>query len=160
MNKRLFRSRKDTFLSGVCGGIADYFNFDVSLVRIGWVIATLATGGLGLIAYIIAAVVVPLEPTGGIEDMYTEPQNTQEPQGSAEPKPSQNSYQNTAGSAPWSDNRGLRKESGSARKYTGLFLIVLGIFFLIRRYIPAIDFGMLWAVCLVVVGIGLMTKRG
>lgn len=155
MNRRLYRSRKDTFLSGVCGGIADYFNFDVSLVRIGWVVATLATGGLGLIAYIIAAVVVPMEPSGGTYDMGTEP-NTNERATNTEPKTA--GYTNTP---PYgADSDGLSKDSGTTRKYGGLFLILLGVFFMVRRFIPSIDFGMLWAVCLVLVGLGLMTKRG
>lgn len=155
MNRRLYRSRKDTFLSGVCGGIADYFNFDVSLVRIGWVIATLATGGLGLIAYIIAAVVVPMEPLGGVEDMAADNYNTERP---AEGEPKSAQYTGTTGYQTGPD--AWRRDSGSTRKYGGLFLILLGVFFILRRFIPSIDFGMLWAVCLVLVGIGLMTKRG
>ncbi len=155
MNKRLYRSRKDTFLSGVCGGIADYFNFDVSLVRIGWVIATLATGGLGLIAYIIAAVVVPIEPLGGVEEMGTEYQNNDK---TTENEPKSTAYTGTPNYNTGTDS--WRRDSGSTRKYGGLFLILLGVFFIVRRYIPSIDFGMLWAVCLVLVGLGLMTKRG
>lgn len=154
MNKRLYRSRKDTFLSGVCGGIAEYFNFDVSLVRIGWVIATLATGGLGFIAYIIAAVVVPLEPMGGVDGMNTEQTN------SNTARTEQKTDQTRSDAYSQQDTGEWRRETGSARRYTGLFLILLGVFFLVRRYIPAIDFGMLWAVCLVLVGFGLMTKRG
>jgi len=154
MNKRLYRSRKDTFLSGVCGGIAEYFNFDVSLVRIGWVIATLATGGLGFIAYIIAAVVVPLEPMGGVDGMNTEQTNPNTA------RTEQTADQTRSDAYSQQDTGEWRRETGSARRYTGLFLILLGVFFLVRRYIPAIDFGMLWAVCLVLVGFGLMTKRG
>jgi len=59
--KRLYRSRKDKQLAGVCGGIADYFNLDPTIVRIIWIILTLA-GGPGLILYIIMALVVPEEP--------------------------------------------------------------------------------------------------
>lgn len=160
MEKRLYRSRKDTFLSGVCGGIADYFGFDVSLVRIGWVIATLATGGLGFIAYIIAAVVVPLEPMGGMGSMNTEYQSSSEAKAS-EPKAeekaesSYGSHYNT-----YSGDCGeWRREGRPTRRYAGLFLILLGMFFIAKRYIPSLDFGMLWAVCLVVVGAALMTKR-
>lgn len=157
MNKRLYRSRRDTFLSGVCGGIAEYFGFDVSLVRIGWVIATLATGGIGFIAYIIAAVVVPLEPMGGTEHMDNEPRSTDNfradtgAQQSRTESRTENHY--TSDSGDW------RRDVGSGRRYTGLFLILLGVFFMVRRYIPAIDFSMLWAVCLVIVGFGLMTRR-
>jgi hypothetical protein len=53
-----------------------------------------------------------------------------------------------------------KTDSGTTRRYGGLFLIMLGLFFIVKRYIPSIDFGMLWAVCLVLVGIGLMARRG
>jgi len=157
MNKRLYRSRKDVFLSGVCGGIAEYFNVDVSLVRIGWVIATLATSGLGLIAYIIAAVVVPVEPSGGVDYMDTEPQNSSETKTNSgtEQKP----RENPSSYSGWTDSNGWNKDSGTNRKYLGLFLILLGVFFIVKRYIPSIDFGMLWAVCLVLAGFVIMTKR-
>lgn len=61
--KRLYRSRKERKLAGVCGGIAEYFNLDPSIVRLGWIVIALA-GGSGLIAYILAAIVIPDEPAG------------------------------------------------------------------------------------------------
>lgn len=61
MYKRLYRSRTDRMLAGVCGGIAKYFDIDPTLVRLFWLIATFA-GGSGILAYIIAAIVIPLEP--------------------------------------------------------------------------------------------------
>lgn len=45
-------------LCGVCGGVAEYFNIDPTIVRLGWAVLTLA-GGSGIIAYIIAAIIVP-----------------------------------------------------------------------------------------------------
>jgi phage shock protein PspC (stress-responsive transcriptional regulator) len=60
--KRLYLSRGDKKISGVCGGIADYFEIDSTLVRLSWVIFTVLTGiAPGLIAYIIAAIIVPKE---------------------------------------------------------------------------------------------------
>ncbi len=59
--KRLYRSRTNKQLAGVCGGVAEYFNLDPTIVRIIWLLLTLA-GGPGLILYIIMAVVVPEEP--------------------------------------------------------------------------------------------------
>lgn len=56
--KKLHKSATDRKLEGVCGGIAEYFNIDSSLVRLAWIIFTLA-GGSGIIAYIIAALVLP-----------------------------------------------------------------------------------------------------
>ena len=58
MNKRLYRSAHDRMLAGVCGGIAEYFQIDPTLVRLGWVAFT-ALGGSGILAYIILAVIVP-----------------------------------------------------------------------------------------------------
>ena len=75
------------------------------------------------------------------------------------PGTEQKSGESTTSSNSWTDMNGWRKDSGTSRKYLGLFLILLGVFFMVRRYIPSIDFGMLWAVCLVLVGFGLMTKR-
>lgn len=60
-NKRLYRSRTDKQMAGVCGGVADYLGIDPTIVRIVWVLLTLA-GGPGLILYIIMALVVPEEP--------------------------------------------------------------------------------------------------
>ncbi len=59
--KRLYRSRKDKRIAGVCGGIADYLAIDPTLVRILWVLLALA-GGPGVLLYIIMAVVIPEEP--------------------------------------------------------------------------------------------------
>ena len=61
MEKRLFNSKTDKKLCGVCGGVAKYFNIDPTIVRLAWVAFTLL-GGCGIIAYIIAAIVIPEEP--------------------------------------------------------------------------------------------------
>lgn len=61
MEKRLYKSSKNKVLCGVCGGIAEYFNIDPTLVRLGWVIFC-ALGGSGVLAYIIAAIVMPQDP--------------------------------------------------------------------------------------------------
>jgi phage shock protein C len=60
--KRLYKSRTDSKICGVCGGIAEYFDIDSTLVRLGLVIFC-CLGGSGVLAYIIAALVMPDEPT-------------------------------------------------------------------------------------------------
>ena len=62
--KRLYRSRTDSVIAGVCGGVAEYFNIDPTLVRLAFVLVFLV-GGAALLAYIIMWVVVPLEPGVG-----------------------------------------------------------------------------------------------
>ncbi len=64
MNDRLYRSRTDRMLAGVAGGMADRFDLDPSLVRVGWVLLALLSGGIFLVIYIVMAVVVPDEPVG------------------------------------------------------------------------------------------------
>lgn len=60
---RIYRSRTDRMIAGVCGGLAKYFNIDSSLVRLGWVLASLASVGLGLLVYILLVIIFPEEPT-------------------------------------------------------------------------------------------------
>lgn len=59
--KRLYRNVNDKMLCGVCSGLADYFNIDPTLVRLGWIVFC-ALGGSGVLAYIIAAIVMPQDP--------------------------------------------------------------------------------------------------
>lgn len=61
MTKKLYKSRKDRKIAGVCGGIAEYFNIDSVLVRLLLVAFTLL-GGSGILAYIIAALIIPESP--------------------------------------------------------------------------------------------------
>lgn len=58
MAKKLTRSRTNRKLAGVCGGIAEFFDVDVTVIRILWVLATFL-GGSGLLAYIICALLMP-----------------------------------------------------------------------------------------------------
>jgi phage shock protein C len=58
--KRLFRSRKDRILGGVCGGLGNYLNVDPVLVRVVWAILFFAAG-VGLLAYILAWIIIPEE---------------------------------------------------------------------------------------------------
>ena len=61
MDKRLYKSATNRMAAGVCGGIAEYFGIDATLIRLGWVLFC-ALGGSGILAYIIAAIVMPSKP--------------------------------------------------------------------------------------------------
>ena len=60
--KRLYRSRRERMIAGVCGGIGEYFNVDPTLIRLGWVILLVMSGGLGLFGYLVAWVIIPERP--------------------------------------------------------------------------------------------------
>jgi len=61
MERRLYRSRDEKMIGGVCGGLAAYFSVDPTLVRLIWVIVTLV-GGAGVLLYIVLWVIMPLAP--------------------------------------------------------------------------------------------------
>jgi phage shock protein C len=64
--QRLYKSRKDKVLDGVCGGLGNYFDVDSVVIRIIWILATFFTGGIyGIFAYLIAMAIIPREPGQG-----------------------------------------------------------------------------------------------
>lgn len=62
MEKRLYRIVEGKVIAGVCGGVAEYFNIDPTVVRVIWAILGLSGGGV--LAYIIAALIMPVKPLG------------------------------------------------------------------------------------------------
>ncbi len=61
MEKKLYRSQKNKKLAGVCGGIAEFFKIDATIIRLIWALAILCAG-TGLLAYIVCAFVIPEAP--------------------------------------------------------------------------------------------------
>lgn len=59
--RKLFRSRTDRKLAGICGGMGNYFECDSTLIRVGWVLAAFLSGGLGILAYVVLIFVIPNE---------------------------------------------------------------------------------------------------
>ena len=59
--KRVYRSASDRMLLGVCGGIGEYLNVDSTIIRLLWAILVF-WGGIGILAYLVAAVIIPGQP--------------------------------------------------------------------------------------------------
>ena len=59
--KRLYRSRKDKIIGGVCGGIGEYFKIDPVIIRLLWILLIFA-GGSGILAYLVAWIIIPKHP--------------------------------------------------------------------------------------------------
>lgn len=144
MNRRLYRSRRDSVLGGVAGGVADYLDVDPSIVRIIWAILALVTGGLFLVLYIVMWIVVPEGPSAA-----TVARAAAEPGG--EPAPAD------ASAPAWGgyEERLRRGGSGGALIF-GLVLIGAGIWFLIDQYIPSFDRDLIWPIALVALGAALL----
>ena len=62
MEKKLYRSNTNKKLAGVCGGIAEYFGMDATVIRLIFALSCLF-GGLGILAYIVCALVIPVNPS-------------------------------------------------------------------------------------------------
>ena len=58
MEKRLYRIEEGKMVAGVCGGVAEYFNIDPTVVRLAWALVS-AFAGAGIVAYIAAAIIMP-----------------------------------------------------------------------------------------------------
>jgi len=61
MKKRLYKSDENRVLCGVCGGVADFFGIDPTIVRLVWAIMIIFAG-MGLWVYILAAIIMPRQP--------------------------------------------------------------------------------------------------
>lgn len=130
MNRRLYRSRTDTVIGGVAAGLANYLSTDPALVRVGWVVLALVTNGVGLLAYIVCWVAIPEEPTAAAEPS-TGPDGERLP--AAEPPPAE-------------------RREGRAGVVVGAGLVLLGAWFLVREYLPPINWNLVWPVILIGVG--------
>jgi len=134
MDKKLYRSSNDKVLAGVCGGIGEYFAVDSVIIRLLWVVFTLM-GGAGLIAYIIAAIIVPENPVGGhLENNYTRSEDS---------------------------GYGAERKDGSRNTsiVLGAILLLFGGFVLIKDFIPWIPRDAFLAAILIGLGIFFIVRK-
>jgi phage shock protein PspC (stress-responsive transcriptional regulator) len=147
--KRLFRSTTDKKIGGVCGGLAEYFDIDPLLVRLLFIILVIAAGG-GVLLYLILWIITPEKPAFVAQ--------TQAPPGMEDPKANQeapkDSYTKPSQEVPHTHGNMERRHKGSL--IGALVLITLGVLFLADEFIPHINFGDLWPIILIVIGIGLL----
>lgn len=143
-SKRLYRSSRDSIIAGVCGGLGDYFNVDPVLFRILFVLAAVF-GGSGVIIYIVLWIVIPYQPGYS----FTESNINQDTMNNENMK-------NDSRNPNETDQSNQKRNGGSL--WGGLILITLGAVFLIDRFVPRIDFGDLWPVILIVIGIILISN--
>lgn len=133
MDKKLYRSRKEKMIAGVCGGLAEYFNIDVTLVRIVVAILAVASFGTFLLAYILCVVIIP-ERTGEYVDPAT-----------GEPV----DYEKKNNMTPEEPTDRDRK----VKQYLGLGLIILGAMLFMRRFFYWFDGDFVWSLAIIGVGV-------
>ncbi|HHT46444.1 MAG TPA: PspC domain-containing protein [Firmicutes bacterium] len=143
MRNRVYRSRKYRVIAGVAGGLAEYFDVDVVLVRLLWIISVFAGGG-GVLAYIIAWIVIPEE-----NRKYRAGEDDEDYEAKAETEDVVN------GEEVYRDKQdaGIRRQ-----RNFGLLLIGLGILFLIRQFF-GYYFHYFWPLLLVALGVFLLLRE-
>ncbi len=130
MEKRLYRSRDDRMIWGVCGGLAEYFGIDPTIVRIIAVVLAFASGA-GILAYIILAIVVPLENSRVTEPKDVIKENVEEMKETA----SQIGQEIRSTFVSKEDTSEEATKARHRRRNTlGIILIVIGILFLLASF--------------------------
>ena len=151
MEKKLQRNEQEKTIAGVCAGLADYFDIDVTWVRIAFILALLA--GAGLLAYIILWIAVPAKP-------YTPDYG----QFNADYKVYENKTY-TGSPVQDADFTGVpypkKPKSGNGGVVIGLIFVALGAFFLLDEFnfVPDwFEFQKLWPLILIIPGIIMISK--
>ena len=139
--RRLHKSRNDKMISGVSGGMAEYFDIDPVFVRLGWVLSIFLTGGVSILIYLVMVIVVP--------------KRTYAPAATADSGEGGGEY------APESDDmeRGRRERN---RYFLGIGLVLAGVALLAYNMnlytLRMIDWGILGAVAIIGVGAALLIQ--
>ncbi|RME19885.1 MAG: PspC domain-containing protein [Deltaproteobacteria bacterium] len=150
--KKLYRSQNDRIISGVCGGIAEHFGIDSTLVRVIFLLLVVAHG-LGLLLYLALALIVPAE---GKE---TDPRQTVR-EGAKE-------LGERAAEVAVEVGEGVKRAAKKAREpagfISGLVLVIVGIVFLLDNlgfpWPRWLDFDVLWPLVLVGMGVYMLMKK-
>ncbi len=156
--KQLYRSTNERIIGGVAGGMADYLDLDVVLVRLLWVF--FAFMGIGVPVYIVAWIIIPAEPYPGAGRYYkgTGSVDREAAAGSDEDE-SFDGNDNHDGRAFPEGREPVRSRTNQA---IGILLVIVGIAFLIRETFQMDIFRYVWPVLLVLLGVYILfnDKRG
>ena len=151
MNKKLYRSRKDYMIAGVCGGIAEYFEIDSTLVRLLAVLVVLI-GGAGVVAYIIAWIVIPKNPEQVSDEAFEKRENIKEKVKKGARDVIEDVKEHFESEEP--SNKSLKNR----RIFGGIIIIVIGLIFLLNSLFPWVGWDRLWPLILIAVGITIMIQ--
>lgn len=167
MDRKLYRSRQDRMIGGVCGGLAAYFGADVTLVRVAAVLFAALTQGAVLVAYMVMWAVVPEEPLPGVAKPGSVTPADAEPTDDADPADA------TPGDATGTDGPQVVGEEGGAVMAEetqrpekrarngagfGVFLVVLGCVLLINELFPSIDVWRYWPALIIIAGVVVLVR--
>lgn len=150
MPDNLYKSRTNKMLAGVCGGVAEYFKIDATIVRLIWALSFFF-GGAGFILYILAAIIIP-DDTTIREDVVTQSYQRQEDDSNQQEfRTEEQDFE--------AKEYSIEKREEKRQQIFGLILICIGGYFILKRFYPFINLHNWWPVVLIAFGI-LILFRG
>lgn len=152
MEKKLQRDENSKMIAGVAAGLAEYFDVDVTWVRLGFILAVLA-GLSGILAYIVLWIAVPAKPFNPYGNVSADYKVYEE----------KTFGQPFNAGQPFTPYQPVKPRNDNGRLIGGTILIIIGGLFLIRQFhlLPIwVSFHKLWPLALVIPGIMLLVKSG
>ncbi len=151
MEKRLYRSRTERVIWGVCGGLAKYFDIDPTIIRVIAILLIFASG-FGILAYIIIAIIVPLEGSSVATPREAVKENIEDIKASASELGNEirSTFRKKEGESKQVDDVSDRR-----RTLLGFIVIIIGIVILIGMLdiFHWFHWGILWAIVILVIGL-------
>jgi phage shock protein C len=148
MTERLYRSAHDRVIAGVAGGLGRAWNVDPTWIRVGWVALVPLTSGLALLVYAVMAVVVPEEPTAlPTAASRAPPGNDRATIGDE----LDSAHAAETGAPPLAEPR-RGPDAGTGSLIVGALLVLGGVYFLVRDYLPPVEFDRVWPIAIIVAG--------
>nr|AGF93394.1 membrane protein containing PspC domain protein [uncultured organism] len=148
-------------LGGVCGGIAEYFNIDPTLIRLAFVLFFFADGA-GILAYIIGWFIIPEKKktdndyhtkSGTSDDNYSEAST-----GYHEYQKKESETENSRKETKTEDDSFSFKLKGGSQRMWGLLLVLIGGAFLVRYWFPFVFVEKMWPLLIILVGLAFLLK--
>lgn len=181
MEKRLYRNEFEKVIAGVSSGIADYMEVDVTIIRLLFVLSTVFLVGTGVLVYLVMWIVVPVNrnPSAKFSKFndyfkqqgsgagFTAPEwkapaaEPVEPVQPADPFATTNPYTSAPNWTRPQDFKGFPKQNDTGRTVGGLFLLVIGLYFLMNEFdiIPYwFKLHKLWPLVFVAIGLSFIMK--
>ena len=141
--KRLYKVKENKVFAGVCGGIAEYFNIDPVIIRIVWVMVSLAYG-FGVIAYIIAAIIIPEKKSDQFGNLD---QDTAD-------------FESDSSFSSGFPKRNYSFDPEKSRLVIGATVIGIGLMLLLKQFFHWFDFKVILALGIIVAGVFVLYKGG
>jgi phage shock protein PspC (stress-responsive transcriptional regulator) len=163
MTNKLYRSRTDRMLGGVCGGLAAYLGIDSTLVRLFFVLLALGPG-IGVLVYIVMWILVPEQ---GVESTWRPTFGSASSEGGEAQQTGEGGNELAVGDRARAMGEDLRQALTNPNPKAGMIiggaLVILGVLYLVQNLnIPALNwikFDLMWPFLLILAGIALLVRQ-